>query len=148
MFNTISAINLNSASPSSFYRADAARAATAAQTKSSLLEFTQSFCWTCLLLVSTSHPCPELLWWFSSYKGLLFWSFHFPNHNWRWRARIFACHLYFIHSAGNIAGLYSEYHGIHQVSGSLDERCCGVQARDYEFPRNIVNISLHLAGDV
>ena len=53
-----------------------------------------------------------------------------------------------VHPAGHVARLHSQHHGVHQVLGSLDERHGAVQTGHDQLTRDVVNISLDLAGDV
>ena len=53
-----------------------------------------------------------------------------------------------VHPAGHVARLHSQHHRVHQVLGSLDERHGAVQTRHDQLTRDVVNISLDLAGDV
>ena len=56
--------------------------------------------------------------------------------------------LVFVLGGGQVARLHRHQHRGHQVLGSLDERHGAVQTRHDQLTRDVVNISLDLAGDV
>ena len=66
----------------------------------------------------------------------------------KWEFYEFTCASFPILCAGYVARLDSENHRIHEVLGSLDQRRGRVEAGDDQLPGHVLDVGLHLAGDI
>ena len=109
-----------------------------------LAESFQGTCW--LLLTATLYFSLQIFRGLSSDERLLLRCLHLPDD--QRRVKVGLCLQGLVLGAGDVARLDGEHHGVHEVLGGLDEGGGGVEAGDDELPRHVLDISLHLGGDV